>query len=89
MTKKLKTASAAFPQEHLDSIKEHDDANWETLRKIVHPDGDAIEIDTIDTELIGLTVTQGPHEICRLAFTGPELDVLIDRLQRARKKVTL
>ena len=88
MTKKLTIVPAPFPQEHLDSIKEHDDTNWETLRKLVHPDGDAIELDIIDGEFVGLTVKQGPHEICRLAFTGVELDVLIDRLQHARAKVT-
>ena len=57
------------------------------LHKLVHPDGDAIEVDAIDAELIGLTVKQGPHEICRLAFTGGKLDTLIDRLQRERKKI--
>lgn len=88
MTKKLKITPAPFPQEHLDGIKAHHDETWEALRKIVHPDGDAIELDIIDGEFVGLTVKQGPHEICRLAFTGEELDVLIDRLQRARKKVT-
>lgn len=61
----------------------------EALRKLVHPDGDAIEIDIIDGALIGLTFKQGPHEICRLAFTGEELDVLVDRLQRARRQVSL
>lgn len=59
---------------------------WEG--KLAHPDGDAIELDVIDNELVDLTIKQGPHEICRLAFTGKELDVLIDRLQRARLKVT-
>jgi hypothetical protein len=87
VTKKLKGVPAPFPQEHLDSMKQHDAANWETLRKLVHPDGDAIELDIIDGEFVDLTVKQGPHEICRLAFTGPELDVLVDRLQRARRKV--
>ena len=64
------------------------EANWEARSKLLHPDGDAIEVDVIDAEFIILTVKQGPHEICRLAFTGEELDVLIDRLQRARSKVT-
>jgi hypothetical protein len=87
VTKKFKVVPARFPQEHLDSIKERDDANWEALRKLVHPDGDAIELDIIDGKFVGLMVKQGPHEICRLAFSGDELDVLIDRLQRVRKKV--
>ena len=52
-----------------------------------HPDGDAIDVDIIDGELVSLTIKEGPHEICRLAFTGGELDVLLDRLQRAREKV--
>lgn len=55
-------------------------------RKLRHSDGDAIELDIIDGELVSLTVKQGPHEICRLAFTGAELDVLIERLACARQK---
>ena len=52
-----------------------------------HPDGDAVDVDIIDGELVSLTIKEGPREICRLAFTGGELDALLDRLQRARKKV--
>ena len=52
-----------------------------------HPDGDGIDINILDGEVGRLTIKEGPHEICRLAFTGGELDVLLDRLQRARKKV--
>lgn len=52
-----------------------------------HPDGDAIDVGIIDGELVSLTIKEGPHEICRLAFTGGELDVLLDHLQRTRKKV--
>lgn len=57
------------------------------MSKLVHSDGDAIDIVAIDTELVAVTIQQGPHEICRLTFTGGELDVLIERLQRERKKV--
>jgi hypothetical protein len=54
---------------------------------IRHPDGDSIVLDVMDGETVDLAIKQGPHEICCLAFTGPQLDVLIDRLQLARSKV--
>lgn len=57
------------------------------MTRLSHPDGDALEIEPIDAELVGVTVREGPHEVCRLAFTGPELDVLIARLQQARAEV--
>ncbi len=56
-------------------------------RTIRHPSGDAIELDVVDAELVDVAIKQGPHEICRLVFTGPELDVLIEGLQHARTKV--
>ncbi len=56
----------------------------QTLR---HPSGDAFELDVVDGEMVNVAIKQGPHEICCLAFTGPQLDVLIDRLQHARSKV--
>lgn len=61
--------------------------SWKALRKLVHPDGDAIELAVIDSEVVDLTIRQGPHEICCLAFTGAELDVLIERLQIARRRL--
>lgn len=57
------------------------------MMKLKHPDGDAIDIDVIDGELVGVAVKQGPHEICKLAFTYAELSTLIDRLQDARWKI--
>jgi len=57
------------------------------VTKLLHPDGDAINIDIVDGELITLAIKQGPHEICRLAFTYDEMGALIDRLQDARWKV--
>ena len=51
-----------------------------------HPCGDSIE-DNVNDELIDFIVRQGPHEICALAFTGTEVDVLIGSLKRARRKV--
>jgi hypothetical protein len=57
------------------------------VEKLLHPDGDSIDIDIIDDELVGVAIKQGPHEICKLALTYAEMEVLISGLQRARRKV--
>lgn len=88
MTKKPKIVPAPFPQEHLRAANRIDNENWEELSRIVHPHGDAIELDIINGEFVELAVKQGGlHEVCCLGFTGPQLDVLIGRLQTARQKM--
>ena len=63
------------------------DDEWETLRKIVDPDGDAIEFDIVDGETVDIAIKQGPREVCRLGLTSAQLDVLIDRLARIRQRL--
>ena len=63
------------------------DEEWETLRKILDPDGDSIEFDIVDGEVVDIAIKQGPREICRLGLTVGQLDVLIDRLQRIRQRM--
>ena len=63
------------------------DEEWETLRKIVDPDGDSIEFDIVDGETADIAIKQGTREICRLGLTGVQLDVLIDRLARIRQRL--
>ena len=63
------------------------DEEWESLRKIVDPDGDAIEFDIVDGETVDIAIKQGSREICRLGLTGVQLDVLIDRLVRVRQRL--
>lgn len=79
----LKIVPAPFPRKHLD----RDDPNWTLLQKLRHPDGDSIDVDVIDGELVGVAIKQGPHEIGKLALTYDETGALISRLQRARRKV--
>lgn len=59
----------------------------QALQPLQHPDGDSIEFDIVDGELIDFTIKQGPHERCKLALTYAEAGIVIDRLQRARRKV--
>ena len=64
------------------------DEEWETLRKIVDPDGDAIEFDIVDDgATVDIAIKQGPREVCRLGLTSEQLDVLIDRLARIRQRM--
>ena len=63
------------------------DEEWETLRKIVDPDGDSIEFDIVDSATLDIAIKQGPREVCRLGLTSGQLDVLIDRLQRIRQRM--
>ena len=60
------------------------DEEWETLRKIIDPDGDSIEFDIVD-DGVDIAIKQGPREVCRLGLTSVQLDVLIDRLARIRQ----
>ena len=71
-----------------DDIEILADARREpVMTKLRHPDGDAIDINIVDGELVSLAVKQGPHEICKLAFTYDELGALIDRLQDVRWRI--
>lgn len=57
------------------------------VQQLRHPDGDSIDVAVIDGELIGVTIRQGPHELCKLALTHAEIGILIRQLVRARRKV--
>lgn len=52
-----------------------------------HPDGDSIDVAVVDGDLVGVTIKEGPHEICRLGLTYDEAGILIRQLQRTRRRV--
>lgn len=80
------TFNPNIPDTTTEPSKLNDD-EWETLRKLVDPDGDSIEFDLVDSETVDIAIKQGPHEVCRLGLTNVQLDVLIDRLQRVRLRM--
>ena len=65
---------------------EGDEDDWETLRRLADPDGDSIEF-AITDGVVDVSIKQGPREVCCLALTAAQLDVLIDRLQRVRRRI--
>ena len=65
---------------------EGDEDDWETLRRLADPDGDSIEFTIVDGT-VDVSIKQGPREVCCLALTATQLDVLIDRLQRVRRRI--
>jgi hypothetical protein len=83
----IKIVPASPPKEALDNWAADVDYFAAAIEKLRHPSGDSIEVEAVDRELIAVTIKGGPHEICKIALTGPETDVLLASLQRARKKV--
>ena len=65
---------------------EPDQDDWEVLRRLTDADGDSIEFAIADG-IVDVSIKQGPREVCCLALTATQLDVLIDRLQRIRRRL--
>ena len=60
--------------------------DWEELRRLTDPDGDSIEFSITDG-VVDVSIRQGPREVCCLVLTAQQLDVLVDRLQRIRRRL--